>query len=91
VLRWLLQSDIRYIGLLGPRRRRDQILASLASEGFNASSAQLARLHNPIGLDIGAETPEEIAISIVAEIQATIGQRNGMFLRDRDGAIHTRI
>lgn len=50
----------------------------------------LCPLHAPVGLDIGAETPEEIALAVVAEIQATLRNRAGGKLRDREGPIHGR-
>jgi len=64
----LLRTDAGYIGLIGSKTKRDGIYASLRSEGF--TDADLARIHSPIGLAIGARTPEEIAVSIVAEIIA---------------------
>lgn len=66
VLRQALQSQAGYIGMIGSRRKRDAIYHALAQEGF--SPQDLARVHSPIGLTIGAETPEEIAVSIVAEL-----------------------
>jgi len=84
----LLPLPIPYLGLLGPRKRREQMLVQLADirEGFDPGL--LAKLHNPAGLDLGAETPEEIALSIVAEIRATIGGRTANPLRDCKGPIH---
>ncbi|MBI5894557.1 MAG: XdhC family protein, partial [Desulfobacterales bacterium] len=61
-----LKTEAAYIGMIGSRRKRDQIFHRLRAEGF--SEADLQRVHSPIGLDIGAETPEEIAVSIVAEM-----------------------
>jgi len=61
-----LKTDAAYIGMIGSRRKRDQIFKRLLAEGF--SEADLRRVHSPIGLNIGAETPEEIAVSIVAEM-----------------------
>ena len=88
ILRAVLSSPAFYIGALGPKRRADEMLAFLAKDGFVPSGEQLARLHAPIGLDIGAETPEEIALSIVAELRAVVAGRNGGFLRTRNAAIH---
>lgn len=88
LLRLLLESPVRYVGLLGPRSKLDMLLQSLKQEGFEPTDRQLARLHGPIGLDIGAESPEEIALSIVTEIKAVLESRRGGFLRDRVGAIH---
>jgi xanthine/CO dehydrogenase XdhC/CoxF family maturation factor len=87
-LRFLLSSTVRYVGLLGPKSKCDLLLQHLASEGFTMAEEQLAKLHNPVGLDLGAETAEEIAISIVAEIQAVIHNRHGGFLKNRQGPIH---
>ncbi|HSM75646.1 MAG TPA: XdhC/CoxI family protein [Desulfobacterales bacterium] len=66
VLAQALRTDAGYIGMIGSRRKRDQIFAALRQEGF--TEADLQRVASPIGLPIGAETPEEIAISIVAEL-----------------------
>ncbi|HEX2832325.1 MAG TPA: XdhC family protein [Thermoanaerobaculia bacterium] len=81
VLRMLLASPIAYIGILGPKQRGSELLAELAHPGD-------PRIHNPIGLDLGGETPEEIALSIIAEIQAVLNRRGAGSLRERQGAIH---
>jgi xanthine dehydrogenase accessory factor len=81
VLRTLVASPARYVGCLGPGRRTERLLGEL---GLEASG----RIYGPVGLDIGAETPEEIALSIVAEIRAVLAGRDGGSLRDREGAIH---
>ena len=75
VLRTVLRSDAGYIGMLGSRRRGRAILELLASEG--ASPEQLERVHVPIGLDIGAQTAPEIALSILAEAVAVTSGRPG--------------
>ena len=74
----------RYLGVLGPRIRTQRLLDHLGT------TIDLFDLHAPIGLDIGAETPETVAISIVAEIQATLAGRAGEMLRLRRGPIHVR-
>jgi xanthine dehydrogenase accessory factor len=66
VLAQALRTNARYIGMIGSTRKRDIIYKQLFEEGF--SEADLARVHSPIGLAIGAETPQEIAVSIVAEL-----------------------
>jgi len=66
-LRELASSDIAYVGLLGPSARRDRLLTDLGPDAARIHP----RLHSPIGLDLGASTPDTIALSIVAEIQAT--------------------
>jgi xanthine dehydrogenase accessory factor len=71
-----LRTRAGYIGMIGSRRKRQAIYERLLAEGF--TQADLERVHCPIGLDIGAETPEEIAVSIVAElIQARARRRKG--------------
>jgi xanthine dehydrogenase accessory factor len=89
ILSCLLNSDYRYVGALGPKKRTE-ILAELNEEGLNFSPAQLEKLHAPVGLDIGADTPESIALSIVAEIQSVLSGRAGGFLRLRQGGIYSR-
>jgi len=90
LLRVLLPSSVRYIGLLGPKRRGEQILDTLRTEGMEITGEQLLRLHSPIGLDIGSETSAEIALSIVSEIQTVRSHRSGGFLRDRNSTIHDK-
>lgn len=68
VLRWAVDQPARYLGMIGSRRKLVAIAKELASEGVPME--KLARVHSPIGLEIGAITPEEIAISIVAEMIA---------------------
>jgi len=73
VLGQALSTGAGYIGMIGSRRKRDAVYQRLRGQGF--TDADLARVHCPIGLDIGAETPEEIAVSIVAElVQARAGK-----------------
>jgi xanthine dehydrogenase accessory factor len=72
-----LRSPARYIGALGARKTHAARIAALRELGLDA--AQLARIHAPIGLDIGARRPEEIALAIMAEIVAAVnGRRNGL-------------
>jgi len=68
VLRWAVQTPARYIGMIGSRRKTIAIYKELEKEGISAE--KLARVFAPVGIDIGAITPEEIAISIVAEMIA---------------------
>jgi xanthine/CO dehydrogenase XdhC/CoxF family maturation factor len=65
-LKQVIRSDAGYIGMIGSRKRVLSVLKKLVSEGFREDDLQ--RLHAPIGLQIGARTPQEIAISILAEI-----------------------
>jgi xanthine dehydrogenase accessory factor len=88
LVRTLLASAASYVGLLGPRAKADLLLERLAEEGTMPTEGELARFHSPVGLDIGAETPEEIALAVVAEIVATLHERPGTPLRHREGPIH---
>jgi xanthine dehydrogenase accessory factor len=90
VLKKLLGSETPYIGILGPRKRFDKMLSEFAKTGVSVSQGDLHRIHSPIGLDIGAETPDEIAISIVSEIQGRFSNRSGGFLKYRNAPIHQR-
>jgi xanthine dehydrogenase accessory factor len=83
-LELLLAQPLGYLGVLGARRRTLDLLARLGHD------AMPAELHAPAGLDIGAETPEQIALSILSEVQATFAKRPGGPLRQRDGSIHGR-
>ena len=75
----LLTSSIPYIGMLGPRERTETMLDELGQEGTHFTDAQLDRLFGPVGLDIGTETPEEIALSVIAEVQAVLHRRKADF------------
>jgi xanthine dehydrogenase accessory factor len=88
LLEFLLPSPVGYIGLLGPKSRAERLLADLREAGMVPTEAQLRRLYAPVGLDIGAETPEEIALAILAEIRAMLAGRTGGRLRDRQTPIH---
>ncbi len=83
----LLPTPVAYIGLLGPRKRTERLLAALTDKGVPWSPHD-NRFHGPIGLDIGAEDPETIALSILAEMQAVKSGRAGGFLRERPRPIH---
>ena len=80
----LLPLGLPYVALLGPRRRRDQLLHSLLDAGVTIRS----QLFAPAGLDIGAESPEEIALAIVTEIQTIFAEGTAGSLRDRKAPIH---
>ncbi|MHC5613983.1 MAG: XdhC family protein [Nostoc sp.] len=88
ILKMLLSSPARYIGVLGPKLRTEKFLEDLHLQGIVYTTEQLKRLHGPIGIDIGADTPEGIAIAIIAEIQAVLTNRSGSFLRNRHQPIH---
>lgn len=88
VLKQIINCDAAYIGILGPLSRAEKIFKALNKEKIEISDRAKEILHYPIGLDIGAETPEEIAISIIAEIRAKFSNRSGGFLKYRNGPIH---
>jgi xanthine dehydrogenase accessory factor len=90
VLRKLIKTDTPYIGILGPRKRFDKMIEEFSKEGVSLSHIDHHRIHSPIGLDIGAEAADEIAVSIVAEIQGKFSNRSGGFLKYRSGPIHQR-
>ncbi|HBA86246.1 MAG TPA: hypothetical protein DCZ95_19360 [Verrucomicrobia bacterium] len=79
--RQFMAAPVRYIGLMGPRSRREEILKDVPE-------AELARVYGPVGLDIGAEGSEQIAVSIVSELLAVYRQRTSGHLRDRQKPIH---
>jgi len=70
----LLASPAPYLGLLGPAARRDRLLADLAMQGCTPRPVELARLHGPAGIDLGGRAPEEVALAILAEIQAVLSR-----------------
>ncbi|MDB6126996.1 MAG: Xanthine dehydrogenase [Verrucomicrobia bacterium] len=88
VLAALLPLGLPYIALLGPQRRTARILDELRERGIETPATLLDALHGPAGLDIGAEDPTQIALSILAEIQATLANRPGGKLKFRSAPIH---
>lgn len=86
----VVATSAPYIGMLGPRVRSERIWAELADEGQPIAEADMDRIHAPVGLDIGAVSPEEIALSLAAEIRADFSKRDGRFLRLRQSTIHIR-
>ncbi|MGO8699522.1 MAG: XdhC family protein [Limisphaerales bacterium] len=87
-LKAVLPLNLRYVGLMGPRVRALKMLQELREAGLDISNVLLRRIHNPVGLDIGAENPEQIALAILAEIQAVIAGCPGSSLREKKGPIH---
>ena len=86
----LLLKNVTYIGMLGPKKKLHRILDELEEQGTHFTEQQLASVHSPVGLDIGAETSEEIALSILSEIKAVLSGRQGLSLHDNTGTIHSR-
>jgi len=90
ILQLLLPLDIPYIGVLGPKKKLNRMLDDLRGDGMDIPEYMLRKVHGPTGLEIGAETPEEIALSMLAEIQAVFNHRPGGYLRDKTTVIHDR-
>lgn len=88
MLKALMPLDLPYIGLLGPKKKLDKIVHDLAEQGTIPTKEQLNKIYGPTGLDIGAETAEEIASSIIAEIQAVFNKRDGGLLKYKSRPIH---
>ncbi|WKN32688.1 XdhC family protein [Porifericola rhodea] len=90
VLPQLLATQVQYIGILGPKKRFIKMINELAQEGVMIGEAEQRRVYSPVGLDLGAETPEEIALSIVSEIQAIHRSAKAGMLKNKKGFIHER-
>ncbi len=84
-LAFALGSPAPYIGLLGPRSRFRRL-----AEKLEIGPADLERIYSPVGLDIGAEAPEEVALSVLAEVMAVQRGHRGRHLREREGPVHAR-
>ncbi|HZP60791.1 MAG TPA: XdhC/CoxI family protein [Opitutaceae bacterium] len=87
-LRALLPIPLTYLGLLGPKKRSEKILSDLAAGGFAITAEQRARLHAPVGLDLGGDAPEAVALAVLAEMQAVLSGRDAHPLRERTRPIH---
>lgn len=89
VLKLLVQTNCNYIGILGPKTKLNRMLDDLNSEGIQLTEEKLTTIYGPIGLDLGAETAEEIALSIVAEIKAVMSGKQGVSLKYKAEKIHS--
>ena len=90
LLKTIITKGFPYIGILGPKKKMDRMLDELQAGGIALGDEQLAAIHSPVGLDIAAETAEEIAVSIVAEIKAFLSGAAGGSLKDKSEPIHSR-
>lgn len=89
-LEQFIQTACPYIGLLGPKKKLHKMLDELKEKGLEITESLYPSIYGPVGLDIGAETSEEIALSIMAEIKAVFSGRPGASLKDRPLEIHER-
>jgi len=89
MLKQLLPLELPYVASLGPKKRLQRMLDELQEEGINFTSRQLKSIYGPAGIDIGSENSDEIALSIIAEIQAVLNKRIVNSLRDKT-AVHNR-
>jgi xanthine dehydrogenase accessory factor len=87
-LRFSLESDAAYIGVLGPRERYEKLRAGLAAQGYVPDPSKAARVRSPVGLSLGAETPQEVAVSILGELLALRRGFDGGFLSGSAGSLH---
>ncbi len=90
MLKVLLQRKVIYIGMLGPKKKLERMLDELRDNGIVLTDEQLNSIYGPVGLEIGAETAEEIALSIIAEIKAVLSNKTGGLLRNKQDVIHSR-
>lgn len=88
MLQQLIHSNCQYIGVLGPKKKMEKMYAELQDNGMVITAQDKEKIFGPVGLDVGAETAEEIALSIVAEIKAVLSKRAGASLRNKEGFIH---
>lgn len=89
VLKQLIPIDVRYVGVLGPKKKLYRMLDDLKEKGERIDEENTKNIFGPAGLDIGAETSDEIALSIISEIQAVLSKRTGTFLRQKEESIHS--
>jgi len=90
LLRGFLNTDAPYVGMLGPRMRTEKMISELQGLGVPVTDRDRGRIFGPVGLDLGGDGPEEIAMAVVGEILAVEGGRRAGFLRERAGPIHTQ-
>jgi xanthine dehydrogenase accessory factor len=89
-LKHLLPLQLPYVGALGPKKKLDRMFDELNEQGISVTKESVANIYGPTGLDLGAETADEIALSIISEIKAVLSKRAGSSLRSKDETIHPR-
>ena len=90
-LKQVLPLQPVYIGILGPKKKLERLLDELEDGGLKITEQQLDSIYGPVGLDIGSEGAEEIALSIIAEIKAVLSNRNGHSLKYKAVSIHNKV
>jgi xanthine/CO dehydrogenase XdhC/CoxF family maturation factor len=90
-LQQLISTNCKYIGALGPKKKLHKMIDELNEKRVIINDDIMQNIYAPVGLDIGAETSEEIALSIIAEIKAVFANRRGESLKERTSEIHERI
>ncbi len=88
MLKELINSSCIYVGVLGPKKKLEKMIAALQDEGIEINDRAKEKIYGPVGLDIGAETAEEIALSVMAEIKAVLAKKDATTLRNKNGFIH---
>ena len=89
ILEQLFPMRLPYIGILGPKKKYEKMIDEIRSTGLNINEDDLVTIYSPAGLDIGAETSEEIALSIISEIKAVLSNRDARFLKEKTIPIHS--
>lgn len=90
LLAQLLPLPLHYIGVLGPAKKLQRMLDELTENNITVSRQQRSRIHGPAGLDLGAETAEEIALSVISEIKSVLSATAATSLREKTTTIHAR-
>jgi xanthine/CO dehydrogenase XdhC/CoxF family maturation factor len=89
-LEQLIHTNCKYIGALGPKKKLQKMFNDLTKKGVVINDEMMHCIYGPVGLDIGAETSEEIALSVLSEIKAVFSQREGSSLKEKTTEIHIR-
>ncbi len=91
MLQQLIKTNCKYIGVLGPRKKLEKMFQELEDEGMEITAPDKEKIYGPVGLDIGAETSEEIALAIIAEIKAVLSKKDAGLLKNKKGFIHDPV
>jgi xanthine dehydrogenase accessory factor len=86
----LVQKNVVFVGMLGPKKKLERMIGELEEQGVHLTEKEISSIYSPVGFDIGAETSEEIALSILSEIKAVLSRKQGLSLNSNKGTIHSR-